>query len=309
MKSSRFIAPLSAALLLLSASTAFAAGPSISTVLYGSVTANVPTSLSVTVGSASGVKSCNLYVDSEDIGSMTVNGNTATIQYTFPRGGVFTAFAFCRDYAGGMASGANTSIFAQGVIIQTPSFGGGSSSDGSQETLAPVVTNPTPTSTTIIPPSLANVSARSLIKLECADGATADDPCKAVYFYGRDGKRHAFPNDKAYFTWYQNFDSVTTVTPDQLSAMPLGKNITYRPGIRMVKFQTLNHVYAVGSDGVLRWVATEDVARALYGDDWNTKIDDIPDAFYTNYIFGTDIVDATTFSPSAASAAAVEISS
>ena len=33
----------------------------------------------------------------------------------------------------------------------------------------------------------------------------------AVYYIGSDGKRYVFTNDKAYFTWYSDFSSVTTI--------------------------------------------------------------------------------------------------
>ena len=158
-------------------------------------------------------------------------------------------------------------------------------------------------------PSLASeeaytgtITERSLIKLVCPSDATADHPCKAVYYIGADGKRHAFPNSKVFFTWYENFDSVKAVTSERLGAYALGANVTYRPGARMVKFTTDLKVYAVARGGILRWVASEELATALYGSSWNTKIDDIPDTFYTNYTFGTEIGSESDFNPTAESA-------
>lgn len=75
----------------------------------------------------------------------------------------------------------------------------------------------------------------------------------------------------------------------------------------MVKFQTLNNVYAVSKGGVLRWVTSEAVARGLYGDDWNKKIDDIADTFFTNYAFGADIVSANGYVAATESGAAQTI--
>lgn len=144
-----------------------------------------------------------------------------------------------------------------------------------------------------------NVEARMLIKLACPAGAAIDHPCKAVYYIGADGKRHAFPNSRVFFTWYSNFDGVRAVTAERLGQYMLGLNVTYRPGARMVKFTTDPKVYVVGRGGILRWVKTEALARAYYGDTWNTKIDDIPDAFYTNYTFGADVEAEADFSPSA----------
>lgn len=144
-------------------------------------------------------------------------------------------------------------------------------------------------------PALVEAAANSLIKLPCIGETIASDPCRSVYFYGSDGKRHAFPNEKVFFTWYDNFDSVVNVSGAFMSALPLGKNVTYHPGTRMVKFASVPTVYAVSKGGVLRAVASEAVASALYSADWNKKIDDISDVFYGNYTFGAKIETAADY--------------
>ncbi|MFA5936061.1 MAG: phosphodiester glycosidase family protein [Patescibacteria group bacterium] len=154
---------------------------------------------------------------------------------------------------------------------------------------------------------LAAPAQGSLIKLACPAGAAPDHSCKAVYFYGHDNRRHAFPNEKIYFTWYTGFSTVQTVSSSFLASIPLGGNVTYRPGSKMVKFQTLNNVYAVGLDGTLRWVKTESVATSLYGADWNKKIDDLSDAFFSDYRYGADIDTASDYDKSAELAAATTI--
>ncbi|MBU1033011.1 MAG: Ig-like domain-containing protein [Patescibacteria group bacterium] len=142
------------------------------------------------------------------------------------------------------------------------------------------------------------VSVGSLVKLP-DDGDVNTQMDSAVYYYGSDCKRHAFPNSKSYFTWYANFDQVTVVQPGTLASMPLGQNVTYRPGVKMVKFTTDPKVYAVAKGGVLRWVKTETVAINMYGATWNKQIDDISDAFYINYSFGSEIADATGYNKQA----------
>lgn len=119
----------------------------------------------------------------------------------------------------------------------------------------------------------------------------------SVYFYGQDSKRHAFPNEKNFFTWYQNYDSITTIKDQELAGIVLGGNITYRPGVKMIKIDSDPKVYAVSQGGVLRWVKTETVARELYGSDWNTLIDDISPAFFVNYRIGSDIESIMDYSP------------
>ena len=63
----------------------------------------------------------------------------------------------------------------------------------------------------------------------------------------------------------------------------------------MVKFVTANTVYAVGRGGVLRPIASETAAAAIYGTDWNKKIDDVSDAFYGNYTFGSSVASVASF--------------
>jgi hypothetical protein len=118
----------------------------------------------------------------------------------------------------------------------------------------------------------------------------------AVYYYGPDGNRYAFPNDKVYFTWYDDFKSVITVDFSNMSKIPLGGLVTYRPGVKMVKFITSPHVYVVYKGGELRKIKSEIMAEELYGDNWNKQIDDINDGFFTSYVFGEDIATAEEYS-------------
>lgn len=140
------------------------------------------------------------------------------------------------------------------------------------------------------------VPAHTLVKLP-DDGNLNTQSDSAVYYVGADGRRHAFPNSKVYFTWYADFSGVQVISADQLALYTLGANITYKPGKKMVKFTTDPKVYAVGKGGLLRWIKTEAIATELYGSTWNKMIDDISDAFYTNYDFGPDVSGKSDFDP------------
>jgi len=124
----------------------------------------------------------------------------------------------------------------------------------------------------------------------CESGSLVKSPLtSAVYYCGANGKRFVFPNDRIYFTWYDDFDEVTEITAEELAAIPLGGNVTYKPGSKMVKIESLPNVYAVEQGGVLRWVKSPSVAAILYGDEWAKNVDDLSDAFFGNYKFGADI--------------------
>ncbi len=118
----------------------------------------------------------------------------------------------------------------------------------------------------------------------------------AVYYQTMSGKRLVFPNEKTFRSWYGDFGSVVRISDTDLAALPLGGNVTYRPGERLVKIATDPKVYAVAAHATLRWVQTENVAQLLYGQQWASQVDDIPDTFFINYTVGAPIAQASDFS-------------
>ncbi len=133
-----------------------------------------------------------------------------------------------------------------------------------------------------------------------ATGSLVKASGPAVYYYANDAKRYVFPNEGTYKSWFTSFDAVKTITDADLALMPIGGNVTYRPGIRMLKVQTDPKVYAVERGGTLRWVTTSQLAESLYGQFWNTFIDDVSDAFFVNYTIGEPIDAVGEYTPSKA---------
>jgi plastocyanin len=131
----------------------------------------------------------------------------------------------------------------------------------------------------------------------------------AVYYYGEDGFRYVFPNFNTYSTWYSDFDDVKWLTDSDLSTIQIGGNVTYKPGVRMIKILSIPKVYAISSGGTLRHVATEAIATELYGANWNKMIDDMPDGFFSNYTTGSAIDIAGSFDVDAEEADAFSINS
>lgn len=236
--------------------------------------------------------------------ALTASGGTAPYRWNFASGtlppgltlsadgyisgrpttaGNYTAYIEVFD-ARGTFVGRNINIaIASPVFVPGPSFPGGSIPTPSIE-----LTNRL---NTLI---AQGISVHALVKLP-DDGNRFTQADSAVYYIGADGRRHAFPNDRVFFTWYGSFDSVRVVSPTALASIPLGANATYKPGVKMVKFTTDPKVYAVSSNRTLRWVKTEGAAQALYGSNWNRSIDDIADTFYLDYNFGADVNVASDY--------------
>jgi hypothetical protein len=109
-----------------------------------------------------------------------------------------------------------------------------------------------------------------------------------VYYY-KGGKRFVFPNEKTFMTWYRDFNSVTVISQSELESYPLGGNVTYRPGVQLVKITTMNTVYAVGYNRTLHSIVSEANAISLWGANWAKMVQDVPDAFFTNYVVGSPL--------------------
>jgi hypothetical protein len=128
----------------------------------------------------------------------------------------------------------------------------------------------------------------------CTSNTLIKGSSTAVYYCGANGKRYVFPNQKIYTSWYADFKNVITITDEQLARINLGGNVTYRPGVRMVKVQTDPRIYVVDKGGVLRYVTTPEIGQSMYGSKWSTYIDDLSEAFFVNYTVGEPITALLT---------------
>jgi hypothetical protein len=126
----------------------------------------------------------------------------------------------------------------------------------------------------------AAASAGDLIKM---------DGLSSVYYLGADGKRYVFPNTDTYMSWYSDFSGVVTIPASELQSYPLGGNVVMRPGTKLVKITTDPTVYAVEPNGTLRSIVSEANATALFGTNWNKRVVDVADAFFTNYTIGAPL--------------------
>ncbi len=142
-------------------------------------------------------------------------------------------------------------------------------------------------------------------------GINAGDLIKAstpaIYFYACNGKRYVFPNQDVYLSWYSDFKDVKIITDADLASIMIGGNVTFKPGVKLVKITTDPKVYAVDNSGTLRWISTESLAVSLYGSNWTTKINDVADSFFVNYKMGSPINSLSDYNVQTVSAAATRI--
>ncbi|MFH1947491.1 MAG: hypothetical protein ABIJ23_05055 [Candidatus Magasanikbacteria bacterium] len=119
----------------------------------------------------------------------------------------------------------------------------------------------------------------------------------AVYFLNADMERMYFPNSEVYHTWYADFLGVDEIPNACVDAYPAPSvapyGVNYRPGSRMVKVEISPSVYVVEPGNKKTKIGSEEVATALYGANWASKVRDIADVYWPNFAAeGAELTEA-----------------
>ena len=109
-----------------------------------------------------------------------------------------------------------------------------------------------------------------------------------TYYYGRDCKRHAFP-EHAYESWFElAATDAQPISVEAMSGIKLGTNVVYRPGT-LIRFQDSPRVYVATNGGVLRPLADESAAVSVFGAAWSSKVRVISVGYFITSVFGREI--------------------
>ncbi len=106
---------------------------------------------------------------------------------------------------------------------------------------------------------------------------------KTVYFVDIKNTRHAYPNQNIWESYFgKDFSFVKTISKEELASYPLEENVPYNRN-SLFKISSIPKVYRVSENATIHWIETEDLARRLYGINWNKKVQDLSDAFFGDY--------------------------
>jgi hypothetical protein len=113
-----------------------------------------------------------------------------------------------------------------------------------------------------------------------------------VYLVTDTFARRPFWDTTTYFTWAQTFDEVVWVTDATLPTLPVASPMLPKAGVVLVKLQSDPKTYEVelAQDGAyrLRWLTSEEVARARYGTVWADFVIDLEPTILSHYERGAD---------------------
>jgi hypothetical protein len=128
-----------------------------------------------------------------------------------------------------------------------------------------------------------------------------------VYYYGSDAKRYVFPTRTELVSWYDWHEEDPTIKrpdicrnvrefpDDVLATVPIGGNVTVRPGTYLVRNASGSEVLVVGRYQLLHRT-DEGVLHKLFPNAID-RVYTVADAFFVNYGGGLNITNASQYDP------------
>ncbi|MCR4312533.1 MAG: GPI anchored serine-threonine rich family protein, partial [Candidatus Uhrbacteria bacterium] len=130
-------------------------------------------------------------------------------------------------------------------------------------------------------------------------GDVIKSPSFATVYYIDSGLvRRPFIDAQTFFTYEDSFDVIMTVTDATLPTLSLGRPMLPKAGVVLVKITSDDAVYVVvdGEDGTtLRWMTTEDIAVANFGQSWSDFVIDVPPTLFPGFILGDALAEVAFF--------------
>lgn len=158
-----------------------------------------------------------------------------------------------------------------------------------------------------------------------------------LYWYANDGKRYVIVNQATYLSWFPQGSRkhfIRKISNQVLASIPIGGNVTYKPGVKILKVQNGesrmsvslpkdrmpnipvssfkkseqdgqwfhiitggDRLYVVARGGIARECSPE-ILEQIYGKGWMDLVEEIPSAFFTNYCIGDVVLSTKDYSPS-----------
>lgn len=104
----------------------------------------------------------------------------------------------------------------------------------------------------------------------------------SVYLLKEDGSKHLFLTEAIFLSYYNDFSTVEIISSSEMNLYNFAGNMQMKLG-NLIKIRTLPKVYEVMENWQIKWIPTEQDAKNLYGNNWDSLIKIIPDEFFSEY--------------------------
>lgn len=110
-----------------------------------------------------------------------------------------------------------------------------------------------------------------------------------VYLLSEDGELTYVPNEYTFYTWFDSFAVVRTMTDAELASYSLSSKSATLKSSTLLTIDQSPKVYMIGADGLLHWLVNEETVEALYGPAWESLVRSYTTAQMLAYDFGDDL--------------------
>lgn len=114
------------------------------------------------------------------------------------------------------------------------------------------------------------------------------------YVLGQEQHVHLLTNSDRIARWYPYPSEITTIGNKAFGSLLRGADVTEPPG-SLIKARSRAQVYLVIAPNKIRWITSEELAKAFAGPRWNQKILEFSDAELTHYQEDTPITTEEDF--------------
>ncbi|MCC6563270.1 hypothetical protein IT087_00075 [Candidatus Uhrbacteria bacterium] len=114
-------------------------------------------------------------------------------------------------------------------------------------------------------------------------------PSSDIYYFGRDRRRHVFPNQDVFRNWYPDGTPIRTIASYQLENIPIGNDVTFQPG-SLVQIVGEAALYVVDVGRKLREILSKTFLAFLRTPPLSELIHQVNPSLVTNYLSGVPII-------------------
>ncbi len=123
-------------------------------------------------------------------------------------------------------------------------------------------------------------------------GDVFQSPASGLYYRGFDRRRHVFPNEDVFRSWFPEGTEIMKIATYQLADIPLGDNVTLRPGT-IVRVLGEVAIFVVDIGRLLREVIAETFRAIFQTQPLSELVRNLDPALVVNYAFGPPVLSET----------------